>query len=495
MTDLIATTPGLYPLPDWAKDELSELKGHQKGDLIDGDEGPEIADAYQRARSEVVDAQADAGLDRVVEGQLRWDDMLAHPLTTHENVETGGIVRYYDNNNFYRDPQVQGELTPSGDVAAELDAVETDALQAVLPGPYSLADLASDDYYGDEAEFLDAIADYLAGEIDGFPGHETLFLLEPSLVENPPDEDENERASEAIDRVADATDADVVVHTYWGAVPEKTYAHLMDADVDAIGFDFVTDAERLDDGRFRLVGNEGAFVAERVVLGVGFNDERPDPPLPRTGKGLHYCLHCDAYMFVDESVYVMGHSDSAAYVAMIMLNFTDEVDLLLRGDEPTWSDETDELVRAHPVDIVEAEISGMAKRDDGWLESFEFEDGTVREYKGGFAMYGSNYNTTLFEALDVDLDDDGTVPVDDHGRTSVDGVFAVGDITPGHNQIPVAMGTGAKAGIAIHMELREFPKSLDEIRAEGAVSVDDVPGISPGLLDKAKQFKESHADD
>ncbi|WP_424008473.1 NAD(P)/FAD-dependent oxidoreductase [Haloferax denitrificans] len=259
--------------------------------------------------------------------------------------------------------------------------------------------------------------------------------------------------------------------------------------------DFVTDAERLDDGRFRLVGNEGEFVADRVVLGVGFNDERPDPPLPRTGKGLHYCLHCDAYMFVDESVYVMGHSDSAAYVAMIMLNFTDEVDLLLRGDEPTWSEETDELVRAHPVDIVEEEISGMTKRDDGWLESFEFEDGSVREYKGGFAMYGSNYNTTLFEALDVDLDDDGTVPVDDHGRTSVDGVFAVGDITPGHNQIPVAMGKGAKAGIAIHMELREFPKSLDEIRAEGAVSVDDVPGISPGLLAKAKQFNESHADD
>ena len=256
--------------------------------------------------------------------------------------------------------------------------------------------------------------------------------------------------------------------------------------------DFVTDAERLDDGRFRLVGNEGAFVAERVVLGVGFNDERPDPPLPRTGKGLHYCLHCDAYMFVDESVYVMGHSDSAAYVAMIMLNFTDEVDLLLRGDEPTWSDETDELVRAHPVDIVEAEISGMAKRDDGWLESFEFEDGTVREYKGGFAMYGSNYNTTLFEALDVDLDDDGTVPVDDHGRTSVDGVFAVGDITPGHNQIPVAMGTGAKAGIAIHMDLRPFPRSTEDIEADGPVTAEDVPAISPELMATAVAH-EGHA--
>ena len=43
--------------------------------------------------------------------------------------------------------------------------------------------------------------------------------------------------------MADATDADVVVHTYWGSIPERTYAHLMDADVDAIGFDFVADAD------------------------------------------------------------------------------------------------------------------------------------------------------------------------------------------------------------------------------------------------------------
>jgi 5-methyltetrahydropteroyltriglutamate--homocysteine methyltransferase len=245
MTELVATTPGLYPLPDWAKDELSDLKGHQKGDLISGDEGAEIQEAYGRARSEVVDAQVAAGLDRVVEGQLRWDDMLAHPLTVHENVEAGGIVRYYDNNNFYRDPTVQGELTPSGDVAAELAAVDVDdgALQAVLPGPYSLTDLATDEYYGDEAEFLDAVADFLADEVAEFPSHETLFLLEPSLVAAPPDDDEDEHASEVVDRVADATEADVVVHTYWGALPEKTYAHLMDADVDAVGFDFVADAD------------------------------------------------------------------------------------------------------------------------------------------------------------------------------------------------------------------------------------------------------------
>jgi 5-methyltetrahydropteroyltriglutamate--homocysteine methyltransferase len=241
MTELVATTPGLYPLPDWAKEELSDLKGHQKGDLIGGDEGEEIVAAYDRARRELIDDQHDAGVDRVVEGQARWDDNLAHPLTVHDSVETGGIVRYYDNNNFYRDPQIRGELDFSGDVAAELDAAaeRTDDLQAVLPGPYSLADLATDEYYGTDEDLLAGVADFLAGEVEAFPDHETLFLLEPSLVETPPGDDLAERVPEAISRVAAGTDADVVVHTYWGALDEKTYAHLMDSRVDALGFDLV----------------------------------------------------------------------------------------------------------------------------------------------------------------------------------------------------------------------------------------------------------------
>ncbi|MDL5361177.1 5-methyltetrahydropteroyltriglutamate--homocysteine methyltransferase [Halalkalicoccus sp. NIPERK01] len=241
---IVTTTPGLYPLPDWGKDALSGLKGHQKGDLIGGDEDEEITAVYDEIREELIADQREAGLDLVVEGQARWDDMLAHPLAVHENVETRGIVRYYDNNNFYRDPVVTGELTESGDVARELRSASelTDSLQAVLPGPYSLADLATDEHYG-EGEFLDAIADFLAGELAAFPSHETLFLLEPSLVENPPEDGEDERASEAIDRVAAATDADVIVHTYWGALEEKVHAHLLDADIDAVGYDFVSDVD------------------------------------------------------------------------------------------------------------------------------------------------------------------------------------------------------------------------------------------------------------
>ena len=288
MTERVAATPGAYPLPDWAKETLSDLKGHQKGDLLSGDEDPAIVETYDDVRAELVEDQLDAGLDYVVEGQARWDDILAHPLTVHDNVETGGIVRYYDNNNFYRDPRVTGDLGFSGDVAGELEAatnvLSKDApLAATLPGPYSLADLATDEYYGDDAEFQAAIAEFLAGEIDAFPDHETLFLMEPSLIENPPAAGEETRATAAIRTVADATDADVVVHTYWGALDEKLYAHLVDeAGADALGLDLVA-GERdatvynvqeygatesiglgLVDGQNTLV-EDGETVAERVT--------------------------------------------------------------------------------------------------------------------------------------------------------------------------------------------------------------------------------------
>ncbi len=257
--------------------------------------------------------------------------------------------------------------------------------------------------------------------------------------------------------------------------------------------DLIVDVDRTDGDRFRLAGNDAEYLADRVVLGVGFNDERPEPPVPRTGKGLHYCLHCDAYMFVDRPVYVMGTGEATAHVAMIMLNFTDDVDVLLRGEEPEWSDETDEQLRAHPIDIVGSEIAGMRKSDDGWLEAFEFEDGTVRQYRGGFAMYGSDYNTDLAIQLGCALNDDGTVTVDDSMETSVDGVYAVGDITPGHNQIPVAMGKGAQAGLDIHYDLRDFPRDLDSIREHGPVGDDEVPGMGERVHAAAADYEEARA--
>ena len=79
---------------------------------------------------------------------------------------------------------------------------------------------------------------------------------------DPPEDGEDRRASRAIDLVADTIGSDVVVHTYWGAIPEKPYAHLMDANVDAIGFDFVADHEQ------NLYNIQEYGTKESVALGV-----------------------------------------------------------------------------------------------------------------------------------------------------------------------------------------------------------------------------------
>ncbi|MFB6167379.1 MAG: NAD(P)/FAD-dependent oxidoreductase [Haloferacaceae archaeon] len=267
--------------------------------------------------------------------------------------------------------------------------------------------------------------------------------------------------------------------------------------------DIVTSCSRPDDDRIRLSGEAGSYEAARVVLATGFDDVRPEPPLPRTGRGLHYCLHCDAHVFVDEPVYVMGHAESAAHVAGIMLNFTDEVDLLTRGDEPTWSEDTAEMLETHPIDVVHEDVTGVQNGEDGWLEALEFEDsvgprptgsrtesgdGSVRAYRGGFAMYGAEYNNGLARELGCETNDDGTIAVDDHGRTSVDDVYAVGDCTPGHHQVPVALGEGAKAGIDVHFQLRDFPRDPDLVDESGPVRSEEVPGIPDQLLEQAVDF-------
>ncbi len=300
------------------------------------------------------------------------------------------------------------------------------------------------------------------------------------------------------------------VHNLLGVTEETTGAEFLGTGQEQlesygcdIHRDMVTTCSRNDSGGIRLSGNSAAYEAERVVLATGFNDIRPEPPLPRTGRGLHYCLHCDAHMFVDEPVYVMGHSESTAHVAAIMLNFTDEVDVLTRGDDPEWSEDTAEMLENHPIDIVHEDVTGVQNGEDGWLKALEFEDSvgprptnsrtesgddSVREYRGGFAMYGAEYSNGLARELGCDINDDGTIEVGDHGQTSVEDVYAVGDCTPGHNQVPVALGQGAKAGIDVHFQLRDFPRDPDTLEEQGPVRSEEVPGIPDELLEQAVDF-------
>ena len=222
----------------------------------------------------------------------------------------------------------------------------------------------------------------------------------------------------------------------------------------------ITSVETSNTIQFQVNTGDSIYTSRRIVIATGFIDIPPKPPLPRTGRGLHYCLLCDVHMFRNKPTYVMGHGNGAAQVAMIMLNFTDKVDLLLRNEKPTWSPEIGDQLNSHPINIINEEIVSIENNQNGWLEALNFEDGSRREYHGGFAMYGSKYNNSIAIDLGCETDEKGQIIVDENGLTSIPGAYAVGDITPGNKQIPIAIGEGAKAGISIYQNLREFPKKF-----------------------------------
>ena len=284
------------------------------------------------------------------------------------------------------------------------------------------------------------------------------------------------------------------------------------------------DATGADDPRFRVDAERTTLDADRVVLATGFSDDPPrvDGLRRFTGRGLHYCLHCDAYSLADGRVYVLGHDDHAARVAMILLNFTSDVDLLLNGRDPEWDDRTAAQVEGHPVDVIgesvdrafpeggigdatggtPANVGGpdapadRPAEDDAegaWLGGLEFADGTVREYTGGFAMYGSEYNNGIARQLGCELNDDGSVDVDGDRRTSVDGVYAVGDLTHGQNQTPIAMGDGGYAGVALHKDLRTFPLDPDAL-PEGGIDEADVPAAPDDLRARMRRLRRTGVD-
>ena len=298
------------------------------------------------------------------------------------------------------------------------------------------------------------------------------------------------------------------VHNLLGVSEDVSGQELATHAVDQFehyGGDFYPDAvesvsrlEDEDEPRFRLEAAHATVDAERVVFATGFRDRSPDvPELERfTGRGLHYCLHCDAYTLGDGPVFVLGHTGSAAHVAMTMCNFTDDVDLLTDDREPEWNEDVDAQLEAHPVDRVDTAVVSAYEDETldedelPWLGGLEFADGTECDYLGGFAMYGSSYNADLAAELGCDRNEDGAIDVDERRETSVEGAYAVGDVTHGQNQTTIAIGDGAYAGLAIHKDLRRFPVPLEDLEGDGDDEELEAPSSAPALRAQMRRVRE-----
>ncbi|HEY9056144.1 MAG TPA: NAD(P)/FAD-dependent oxidoreductase [Aurantimonas sp.] len=193
--------------------------------------------------------------------------------------------------------------------------------------------------------------------------------------------------------------------------------------------------------------------ARRVLLATGACDVEPDLPdvSDAVRRGLvRYCPICDGYEAQHKAVAVIGRGarglEEAAFVAR---TYSRDVTFLTLGtpldiDDAGWA-----LARQHGIKIVEEPVGELHVEGDR-IAAIRLESGAEHGFDVIYSALGLTLRSDLAVALGADHDEAGALIVDEHNRTSIDGLYAAGAVVRGLDQIVVAMGHAAVAATDIH---------------------------------------------
>ena len=208
-----------------------------------------LPELFLKEKRKIIAHQAKSGITHVSDPLLDWDDMLRPFTESLGGVENGPLNRFYENNTFYRQPIIKGELSRKGPITKDKIALKLfpkgKKWKVDLPDPYTFADLSDNRFYKKKEDIVFAFAEVLAEEVDWLAkqGVTSFQLNAPSLaLAN--DVNTIRQVGEAI-RVALKKASESAVHFYFGDI-SKNIDRFLDYRVDMIGIDFrSTKLERL----------------------------------------------------------------------------------------------------------------------------------------------------------------------------------------------------------------------------------------------------------
>jgi thioredoxin reductase len=251
-------------------------------------------------------------------------------------------------------------------------------------------------------------------------------------------------------------------HGYLGSDPGDPMALLAQGRADLARYPDVTfcrgratAVRRDEDGRFVVTVDGEDHSGLRLILAMGVVDEFPevDGFFDHYGSSVFHCASCDGYEAQNRSVVVLGWGEHVVSFAVGMLDWASDVTIVTEGRRLEADDRRRQLLERHGIGLVEDDaVELLGERGD--LRGVRLAGGNVLDADLVFFSIAHHPRLELAEQLGCEVDGDSCLIVDRDGRTSVEGCFAAGDITPGFQLASVAVGKGTVAGVACAVSLQ-----------------------------------------
>ena len=220
----------------------------------------------------------------------------------------------------------------------------------------------------------------------------------------------------------------------------------------------------IESGRVVTLGLEGALFklgwdrfeaqARKVILATGITDVGVDRLFWKralTAGTIRLCPICDAFEIQNRAVGLLARGSKAISHARFLRRFTERLTLLTERDQTPLSDEDLAWLAEAKVRLIESEAVTLDISDEGRVSVNA--SGLSLQFDTIYPMSGCRPNVDLAMQVGVRLDHEGEVETDRYQETSVAGLFAIGDVVSGLNQISVAVGQAAVAACHINTQL------------------------------------------
>jgi thioredoxin reductase (NADPH) len=255
-------------------------------------------------------------------------------------------------------------------------------------------------------------------------------------------------------------------------VPGIELAQLMQKQAERFGarieMDIVTGVD-LSTRPFKVVTYGGEYVTQALIISSGASPRKLGVPGERefSGRGVSYCATCDGFFYIGKEIVVVGGGDSAVEEALFLTRFASKVTLIHRRDQLRAEALLQEQAFHHEKmeflwDTVVTEIVGQEAVAGVNVRNVKTGDERLFPTQGVFIAVGYVPNAD-FVAGQLEMTESGFIVVDGDQRTSVEGVFAAGDVCDWtYRQIATSVGTGAKAAMQVErwvakLEDRVYP--------------------------------------